>query len=286
LSVIENLKPHSNQKVMDLVKSAGGNIERWAESNNGPVRYPASNPAYCYEWAFIEAGVVVLNVWHDEIKERNGKVWCDLNPRAYAESVRYSTVLPPSVRGAISKRAFRMDKAIALAFTKGLPLRLIVGEGSRRDIVKAKAKASRMSLRLLDPEPWEIQRYEQATGECRLTRGMLPHYFDQYTIPEAHSPKQREVSGKVWERDRKVRDAALLRAGGKCEFCQQKGFKMNGGGVYLETHHVVPLSQKGPDHERNVVALCPNDHREAHHGERREAMRTALLSMLSGIYEC
>jgi 5-methylcytosine-specific restriction protein A len=59
---------------------------------------------------------------------------------------------------------------------------------------------------------------------------------------------------------------------------------MAGGGVYLETHHVVPLSEKGVDHERNVVALCPNDHREAHHGERRDAIRTRLLAMLAEVY--
>jgi 5-methylcytosine-specific restriction protein A len=59
---------------------------------------------------------------------------------------------------------------------------------------------------------------------------------------------------------------------------------MAGGGVYLETHHVVPLSEKGVDHERNVVALCPNDHREAHHGERRNAIRTQLLAMLAEVY--
>ena len=282
--MIESLRPRTNQKVMDLVASTGGNIERWAESNNGPVKYPASNPAYCYEWAFVETAVLVLTVWHDEIEERNGRVWCDLNPRAYSESVRHSPTLAPSVRGSISKRALRMDAAIASAFGEKLPVRLIVGEGLRRDVSEPKSKASRMSLRLLDPEPWAVQRYNLATGECRLLRGMAPRYFDQFTAPEPRLPSQREVSGKVWERDRNVRDAALLRAGGKCEFCQQKGFRMAGGGIYLETHHVVPLSKRGADHERNVVALCPNDHREAHHGERREAMRSHLLSMLFGIY--
>jgi 5-methylcytosine-specific restriction protein A len=59
---------------------------------------------------------------------------------------------------------------------------------------------------------------------------------------------------------------------------------MTDGRIYLETHHVVPLSEKGVDHEWNVVALCPNDHREAHHGERRDAIRTRLLAMLAEVY--
>jgi hypothetical protein len=284
MSILESLKPHTNQKVMDLVASAGGDVQRWAVSRNGPVQYPASNPAYCYEWAFVETGVVVLNVWHDEMEERDGRVWCDLNPRAYSERVGDSHDLTPSVRGSVAKRALRMDRAIATAFSEKLPVRLIVGKGSRRDVSEADSKASRMSLRLLDPEPWAVELYNRATGETRLTRGFAPRYFDQYTTPEARLPNQREVSGKVWERDRKVRDAALRRAAGKCEFCKQRGFKMVGGGTYLETHHVIPLSEGGADSEANVAALCPNDHREAHHGERREEILRRLLSMLSGIY--
>ncbi len=69
MSLLESLKPQTNQKVMDLVASAGGDVQRWAVSRNGPVQYPASNPAYCYEWAFVETGFVVLNVWHDQIEE-------------------------------------------------------------------------------------------------------------------------------------------------------------------------------------------------------------------------
>lgn len=226
-----------------------------------------------------------MNVWHGEIQERNGRVWCDLNPRAWSEKGRQTTTLHPSERGALSKRAIRMDEAIAFAYGNRLPVRLIVGEGLQRDITNPKSKgASRMKLRLLDPEPWSVQRYKQATGECRLSRGTAPRYVDQFTAPEPRLPQQHEVSGKVWERDRKVRDAALSRAAGKCELCRKPGFRMAGGGVYLETHHVVPLSEKGVDHERNVVALCPNDHREAHHGERRDAIRTRLLAMLAEVY--
>ena len=38
------------------------------------------------------------------------------------------------------------------------------------------------------------------------------------------------------------------------------------------------------DHEKNAAALCPNHHREAHHGERRNDIRSNLLAMLSKIY--
>jgi 5-methylcytosine-specific restriction protein A len=286
MKVTESLTPHENQRVIDLVAAAGVDVGPWAESSKGPVQIPASNPAYCYEWAFTEPGrVVALNVWHGEIREQNGAVWCNLNLRAWADKGKHTEALLPSEKSALSKRAVRMDQAIAYAFDNRLPVRIIVGDGTQRDISNPKSKtASRMKLRLLDPEPWSVERYNKKTGACRLSRGTAPRYIDQFTKPEPRQPQQRDVSGKAWERDRKVRDTALLRAAGKCESCGNQGFRMAGGGVYLETHHVVPLSEKGVDHERNVVALCPNDHREAHHGECRDAIRTRLLAMLADVY--
>ena len=82
-----------------------------------------------------------------------------------------------------------------------------------------------------------------------------------------------------------MRDAALTRAGGVCELCGEKGFVSRSGKVYLETHHVVPLSEGGSDNEQNVAALCPNDHREAHFGERAAAIRERLVQTLAEIYE-
>lgn len=286
MKIADSLKPHRNHRVMDLVAAAGVNIESWAVSSKGPVQVPASNPAYCYEWAFIEhERVVVLNVWHGEIQERNGQLWCDPNPRAWSEQARHTTALQPNQRGVFSKRALRMDQAIANAFDNHLPVRLIVGVGTQRDIFNPESKtASRMKYRLLDPEPWSVQRYNRETGECRLSRGVAPQYVDQFTTAEPRSPHQHEVSGKVWDRDRKVRDTVLLRAEGKCELCNQPGFRTVSGEIYLETHHVVPLSENGTDHVSNVVAICPNDHREAHHGERRDAIRSSLLVMLAAKY--
>jgi hypothetical protein len=65
-----------------------------------------------------------------------------------------------------------------------------------------------------------------------------------------------------------------------CELCGEPGFLTAAGSIYLETHHVVPLSLDGPDHESNVVALCPNDHRRAHFGSDRDVL-TAQLQAIS-----
>ena len=89
----------------------------------------------------------------------------------------------------------------------------------------------------------------------------------------------RERTGLAYLRDRHLRNIALLRANGRCMLCKEQGFAMPGGGFYLETHHIVPLSEGGPDDSTNLVALCANHHREAHFGRSRLPMRQRLLAL-------
>ncbi|MCQ9156197.1 HNH endonuclease [Acidomonas methanolica] len=73
----------------------------------------------------------------------------------------------------------------------------------------------------------------------------------------------------------------LKRAHGRCEHCDQPGFRRGDGAVYLETHHIVPLHEGGPDRVDNVIALCPNDHREAHYGEAAAALRLRFIAVVA-----
>ena len=185
MKIIDGLRPHESHRVIDLVAAAGVDVTPWGVSSKGKVQIPASNPAYCYEWAFTEPGkLIVLNVWYQEIKEGNGIIWCDLNPRVWAEEVTQSSVLQPSERGTLSMRALRMDEAIATAHKDMLPVRVIIGEGSLRNLSEPKSKASRMTIRLLDPEPWTVERYNPSTGDCHLVRGTVPLYVGQFTKAE------------------------------------------------------------------------------------------------------
>ena len=52
---------------------------------------------------------------------------------------------------------------------------------------------------------------------------------------------------------------------------------MSDGSMFVETHHIIPLAEGGYDIENNVVALCPNHHREAHYGSDRAAMQQKLM---------
>lgn len=73
---------------------------------------------------------------------------------------------------------------------------------------------------------------------------------------------------KVFKRNPAVVAAALLRAQGTCEKCRAQApfLRASSQEPYLEVHHKVRLTDGGIDHPDNVLALCPNCHREAHFG--------------------
>lgn len=58
---------------------------------------------------------------------------------------------------------------------------------------------------------------------------------------------------------------------------------MEYGSIYVETHHIIPLSEDGLDSEGNVVAICPNHHREAHHGQQKADMRQLLIQRVASL---
>jgi predicted restriction endonuclease len=75
----------------------------------------------------------------------------------------------------------------------------------------------------------------------------------------------------------------LARAKGSCEFCGALGFLKPDGARCLETHHIIALAAEGADRLTNVIGLCPNDHREAHFGERRQVLEQQMIAKLATI---
>lgn len=76
---------------------------------------------------------------------------------------------------------------------------------------------------------------------------------------------QREAVSTIYIRDAYVSEHAKRRANGYCQLCEQAApFLNKEGKPYLEAHHVIWLSQDGPDTINNTVALCPNCHRKMH----------------------
>ena len=75
----------------------------------------------------------------------------------------------------------------------------------------------------------------------------------------------RTTTSKTYERNPYVTEFAKRRANGICQLCGEPApFKNKLGEPYLETHHIVWLSNGGSDTIENTVALCPNCHRKMH----------------------
>jgi len=274
----EELSPREAHRVYDLLQEAGFDVSDWGNYAKGPHK-AAANPRYCYEWAFTDpAKGVLLCLWHSELLSSGSATWCDLNLRDYIERVRRE--------GGASNwktRAKRVDAALQYAAKHGTPVRVIVLDGLRRGLTDPHRKSSQVTKRLLDPIPWSVAFYDSATGAAKLERGPAsPGYIDQFSIAApADTVPRVDVHGSVFKRDAAVRMRALARAAGRCEWCNSPGFTTSTGDIYLETHHVVPLSEGGADRLENVLALCPNHHREAHHGIDCQQMRLQMLERAS-----
>jgi len=277
MSALADLKPDSHARLMDLLALAGADVSDWANFKGGAPK-AASNPRYCYEWFFVAHGqFVALNLWMESMREDGSRVFQSLNYREHAANQR-------KLRKPLwAVRADRTDEAIQTAVRERLPIRVIVCDGQRRGIDLPGSAASQVKLRKLDPIPWSVTHYDDATGACVVERGAPTiRYVDQFSLGyrEAEVTKVARQS-TTYSRSGEIRRLVLQRAMGLCELCKQPGFVTAENEVFLETHHVDPLCENGKDSTDNVVALCPNDHRRAHHGLDRDEMRQRLKAYLA-----
>lgn len=75
----------------------------------------------------------------------------------------------------------------------------------------------------------------------------------------------RQVRTSTYDRNVYVAELARRRANGICQLCEKPApFMDKTGQPFLESHHVIWLSQIGEDSIENTVALCPNCHRKMH----------------------
>ncbi|WP_447759610.1 HNH endonuclease [Pseudomonas moraviensis] len=310
----DKLKPESTTRVYDVVSEAGIDVSDW--HNFSSSRSPAQNPKYCYRWAFEGNDRVLLCLWHDELDFLDGGVESKGNARAEykAHDEKANDQRSSSVRQRLktwAARALQMDEVIKTAHRKMCPVRVaLVRSKNPRRLENERASAD---YRLLDPAPWHLVRYDMETGEFLVRRGpecpdetyettpvlvytapayvaldsMLPEItLDSYGVGVADQfvgsdyPDRKMVSASVWERSAKVRQVVLSRSCGRCEHCGRPGFLKINGEIYLETHHIIPLSEEGADVSSNVIALCPEHHREAHYGFEREALKGIFLQAL------
>ncbi|MBL7941920.1 MAG: HNH endonuclease, partial [Flavobacteriales bacterium] len=268
-SVLASLRPTHALKIRELVQEAGVDTSDWAIGHNGkPVKYPNSNPKYCYNWSFGGKNEpTVICLWYERIYEENGTISCKENMQAHAEKITLDK--NQKYRLTQRPRAITVDKLVSEAYQSGLPIRTVILDGPKSEENNSYAN-SPVHRRKLDVAFWFVESYDNGTGEFKLTRSNPPAYesllTDQYRderfvdqFMTAEPAAKKEALLGLFLRSRQHRITVLGRAKGNCECCGQPGFLMNGNRVYLETHHVVPLSEGGPDLPWNMVAICPND---------------------------
>jgi len=159
---LEQLKPLDKPRVIDLVAQAGVDTARWAFRKDGTrVEVPAANPAYCYDWCFENASVVVFSLWYDHMRIEASRVVQRINMRDLRRQIEKATHLDPGTKTANVNRAVDVDVAVQRAFKKKLPVRVIVCDGDRRDLDNiARTDPSKVQRRLLDRSPWHVTAYD------------------------------------------------------------------------------------------------------------------------------
>jgi 5-methylcytosine-specific restriction protein A len=289
MSVLNELKPIQKFLVMDLLEQAEFDVSQW---KNYKGTRPAANPKYCYNWSFEQPGErVAVCVWHQSLKQQNGKVFFRRKPRAHA-SVRKG----PGA-SVWNRRGADVEKNLELAYRQQLPIRVIVVEGEQRNPADLKPKASSVKARLLDPATWAVTEYDYATGECLLERGKKPvvpavdssdlelSWFEGKWKPAFVYHRRREAKA----RREKIRES--LRANGGKLICEVPlcGFdfaKMYGalGEGYAQVHHLLPLSKSPKDGReiklKDLAIVCANCHVMIHVGGKCRPLTGLIVSSI------
>jgi 5-methylcytosine-specific restriction protein A len=268
MPTLSELRPAQKRKVIDLVRDAGVDVSKWAKFPGGKAR-AAANPKYCYEWSFVEPKrVAVLNLWFEQMKQRGQDIVFDLNFREYSDA-----------------RGERNQDRVKLAIREKLPIRIIVLDGEMGN-----PKGSIVSKRQLDPAIWRVTAVDQNIGDYTLTRGKATereNAIDDLSAPPEGNrfPDRANVVVQVIKRDNRVRAHAIKRANGKCEYCGVQGFPTTNGDFYVEAHHIIALCDSGYDTVDNVIALCPQHHRQAHYGKDAESLESESIKILKKLNE-
>lgn len=167
---------------MELVREAGVDVSLWRLRSDGTeVANPAENPNYCYDWSFGSAvDAIVLCVWWANLDSKDGQIVYEENVRQLAEELR-RIATQPNRSGADRDRARQQagrardfDERVREAYERLLPVRMVINEGDRKERDELGKSSSRVAKRALDSESWFVHKYDSATGNCRLVRGIKP----------------------------------------------------------------------------------------------------------------
>ena len=147
------------------------------------------------------------------------------------------------------------------------------------DITGQKRKA--IVFTLVPQKDFLVEMEDQAV---EVGSGLSLTDLRERALQAAHPPQEssaRMALVNVRTRSKAVREYVLARSGGRCESCGEGApFFTALGQPYLEAHHILKLSDGGPDHPASVAALCPNCHRRAHLGADSTELNNFLLKKI------
>jgi 5-methylcytosine-specific restriction protein A len=315
-TALEYLRPTSKSMIIECVQNAGIDVQAWGfrKKDGKPVAKPQSNGGYCYEWSFRsgDGNISLLCVWFEEMDVDNqGRVCFVGNLRAYGEALIRQLEKDPKNRSRTIKdprinRAQHFSSTVELAHLNERNVRVVIVSGPVREKEDEESEHDRAIGRQLDDLEWFVESFNDDTGAFLLVRGTPDQVnvsireteaeevpaqsgigvisdtdvVDQFATDER--PDTYTYNGVQRHRDPSVRRRVLERSGGICELTETPGFLMANGGVYLETHHIIPLSEGGLDTVENVIALTADAHRRAHFSVGRDELRLRCLEIVAG----
>ncbi|MDM0076922.1 EVE domain-containing protein [Variovorax sp. J2P1-59] len=136
---------------------------------------------------------------------------------------------------------------------------------------------ARLGIHLSEDAPPPVAQPQPNTRPAVGSLEALMEKYETATKQGAYLklPKTTTVERQEFIRNTLVVAIAQERAKRKCEIpgCTTPSFSTDGGEEFCEVHHIDPLAEGGEDVIENAICLCPLHHREAHHGNRRDALR-------------
>ncbi len=126
-------------------------------------------------------------------------------------------------------------------------------------------KLKNIELLIKGELPEEIYDFED---EADFLSEVIKHLKDKKKPTGNKQPVLKVAKTYQYSRDPAVAAYALKKSNGVCGGCNEDApfISKSTGLPYLEIHHIIPLKDGGSDTIDNVIALCPNCHREKHYG--------------------
>lgn len=216
----------------------------------------------------------------------------DVTSALFTYSRIRDTAFSKDLESEIAKTAIQIGRAVSGVYNKMLNLRHLdpqqeggLSHGSKIDkIVWDKyydKKLGQIDLGKFD------QRYKNSASQSLLQTRLEEHskkvdelgYSTLEELKEkidGSSLKPRKIYARSssYSRSPAVAAYAKIRSNHSCELplCEYQPFITGTGMGFVEIHHIHRLADGGPDVIENVIALCPNHHREVHYSSTSESL--------------